>query len=174
MQGVGRHCADPDGAPARVLQNGLHVAALHGPDQRGGVGGAGGQETAAGAEAAAVDAVAVALQRREGQLGEVAGVVNPDGFVGGARGEQAAGEGAPVDVVQVVVQRANQGGLVGRSSCRVSRKEKNRGARVYSSLREECMSICQSKLCLSFSEEITKPSVVLCRSASQLNVAVRF
>lgn len=41
---------------------------------------------AAGAEAAAVDAVAMALQRREGQFGEVAGVINPDGFVTGTRG----------------------------------------------------------------------------------------
>lgn len=117
VQRVGRHCADPDGASARVLQNGLDVAALHGPHQRGGVGGAGGQETTAGAEAAAVDAVGVAPQRREGQLGEVAGVVHPDGLVPGARGEQAAGEGAPVDVIQVVVQSANQGRLLGRSSC---------------------------------------------------------
>lgn len=91
-----------------MLQNSLDVAAVHGPHQRGGVGGAGGQEAAAGAEAAAVDAVAMALQRGEGQLREVAGVVKPDGFVTGARGQQAAGEGAPVDVIQVVLQSANQ------------------------------------------------------------------
>lgn len=108
MERVGRHCADPHRASARVLQNSLDVAAVHGPHQRGGVGGAGGQEAAAGAEAAAVDAVAMALQRGEGQLGEVAGVVKPDGFVTGTRGQQAAGEGAPVDVIQVVLQSANQ------------------------------------------------------------------
>lgn len=69
-----------------MLQNSLDVAALHGPHQRGGVGGAGGEETSTGTEAAAVDAVAVARQWGERQLGEVAGVVNPDGFVSGTRG----------------------------------------------------------------------------------------
>lgn len=43
-----------------MLHDGLDLPADHGPHHHGGVGGAGGEELAAGAEAAAVDAVAVA------------------------------------------------------------------------------------------------------------------
>jgi len=86
-----------------MLQDGLQLAGVGGPNHRGCVRGAGGQELSAGAEAAAVDAVSVSRQRREGQLGEVAGVVYPEGFVPGARGKQFAGEGTRVDVISVVL-----------------------------------------------------------------------
>lgn len=85
---VRRQGADPDGAATRVLQDRLDVARHRGPDHRGGVRGAGGQELPAGAEAAAVDAVTVTRQRREGQLGEVPGSVDPDRFVPGAGGQE--------------------------------------------------------------------------------------
>lgn len=108
MERVGRERADPHGAAAGVLQDGLDLTRLHGPDQRGGVGGAGGQELTTGRETAAVDAIAMAQQGRERQLGEVLCVVYAQGFVSGTRGQQAPGEGAPVHVVPVVLQRADQ------------------------------------------------------------------
>lgn len=86
MEGVRRQRTDPDGAATGMLHDGLDVARGRGPNHRGGVRGAGDEELPAGAEAAAVDAVAVSRQRRERQLGEVPGVVDTEGFVPGARG----------------------------------------------------------------------------------------
>lgn len=108
VSGVEGQRADPDRAATGMLQHGLDVARHHGPDQRGGVGGTRGQELAAGAEAAAVDAVAVTRQRRERRLGEVPRVVHPEGFVARARGQQFAREGAAVDVIPMVLQPAQQ------------------------------------------------------------------
>lgn len=86
-----------------MLHDGLDLTCHHGPDHRGRIGWARGEELSARAEAAAVDAVAMSRQRRKGQLREVAGVVYPQGFVPGARGEQFGREGAPVDIVSMVL-----------------------------------------------------------------------
>lgn len=88
VEGVRRQSTDPDGAATGMLQDGLDVARDRGPNHRGGVRGAGDEELPTGAEAAAVDAVAVSRQRRVRQLGEVPGVVDSEGFVPGARGQQ--------------------------------------------------------------------------------------
>lgn len=85
-----------------MFQDSLDVTRDHGPDHRGCVCGAGGEELPAGAEATAVDAVAVSRQRRERQLREVLSVIYPDGFVTGAGGQQFGGEGTPVDIVLMV------------------------------------------------------------------------
>ncbi len=86
-----------------MLQDGLDLTRVHGPDHRGCVGRTWGEELSAGAEAAAVDAVAVSWQRREGQLREVTGAVYPESFVPRTRGQQFAREGTPVDIISMVL-----------------------------------------------------------------------
>lgn len=86
VQRVRRERADPHRTAARMLQDGLDLTRYHGPDQRGCVGRTWGEELSAGAEAAAVDAVAMSRQRWERQLGEITGVVHPESFVPGACG----------------------------------------------------------------------------------------
>lgn len=103
VSGVGRERTDPDRAATWMLQDGLDLAADRGPDHRGGVRRARGEELSTGAEAATVDAVAVSRQRWEGHLGEVTRVVDPESFVPRTRGQQFAWEGAPVDVIPMVL-----------------------------------------------------------------------
>ena len=107
MSGVGGEGAHPDGAPSGMLQHRLDLSGGHRPHHRGGVRGAGGQELTAGAEATAVDAVAVARQGRVGQLGEVlGGGVHPQGLIPGAGGQVGGGQRAPVHVVSMALQGA--------------------------------------------------------------------
>ena len=84
---VRRERKDPHRAATGMLHDGLDLSCDRGPDNRGGVGGAGAEELSTGAEAAAVDAVAMSRQRGERQLGEVTGAVDPDGFVPRTRGQ---------------------------------------------------------------------------------------
>lgn len=86
-----------------MLQDGLDLSGVHRPHHGGGIGGAGGQVLTAGAEAAAVDPVAVSGQRGEGQLAEVSGGVNADAFVRGAGGQQRAGESTAVHIVSMTL-----------------------------------------------------------------------
>lgn len=99
---IGRQRTDPNRAAVGMFQDGLDAPRDHGPHQRGRICGAGDEELAAWAEATAVDAVAMSLQRRERQLGEVFSIVYPEGFVPGAGSQQFGGEGTPVDVVLMV------------------------------------------------------------------------
>ena len=59
---------DPHRTATGMFQDGLDLPRVHGPDQRGGISRARGEELSAGAETAAVDAVAMSCQWREGQL----------------------------------------------------------------------------------------------------------
>lgn len=86
VRGVGGEGAHPHRTAARMLQDGLDLPGVHRPHHRRGIGGAGGQVLSAGAEAAAVDSVAVSGQRGEGQLAEVSTGVNTDALVRGAGG----------------------------------------------------------------------------------------
>ena len=107
MRGVGGEGARPDGAAPGVLQHCLDLPGGHRPHHRGGVRGAGGQELSAGAEAAAVDAVAVARQGGVGQLGEAPrGAVHPQRLIPGADAQVRGGQRAPVDVVPMALQGA--------------------------------------------------------------------
>ncbi len=91
-----------------MLQDGLDLSGVHRPHHGGGIGGAGGQVLTAGAEAAAVHPVAVSGQRGEGQLAEVSCGVNADALIGGAGGQQSAGERAAVHIVSMTLQGADQ------------------------------------------------------------------
>lgn len=78
------------------------------PHDGGAVRGAAEQVAAAGAEAAAVDAVTVARQRGKGELREVGRVVNAEGFVPGAGRQERRREGAAADLVCVVPESVEQ------------------------------------------------------------------
>lgn len=86
-----------------MLQDGLDLSGVHRPHHGGGIGGAGGQVLTAGAEAAAVDPVAVPGQRGEGQLAEVSAGVNTHAFVRGAGGQQRAGESTAVHIISMTL-----------------------------------------------------------------------
>jgi len=86
-----------------MLQDGLDLSGVHRPHHGGGIGGTGSQVLTAGAEAAAVDPVAVAGQRGEGQLAEVSAGVNTHAFVRGASGQQRAGESTAVHIISMTL-----------------------------------------------------------------------
>jgi len=86
-----------------MLQDGLDLSGVHRPHHGGGIGGTGSQVLTAGAEAAAVDPVAVAGQRGEGQLAEVSAGVNTHAFVRGAGGQQRAGESTAIHIISMTL-----------------------------------------------------------------------
>lgn len=88
-----------------MLQRGQQLARVRAPQQREAVRGAAEQVPAAGAEAAAVNPVAVRRQRGERQLREAGGgAVDAEALVSGARRQQGRGERAAPDLVRVVPQ----------------------------------------------------------------------
>lgn len=101
--------AHPHRTPARMLENRLDLTAGHRPHHRGGIGGAGGQVLTAGAKAAAVNPVAMTRERRERELWEVPGGVDPDRFICWAGGQERGGECAAVHVIKVALNSADQG-----------------------------------------------------------------
>lgn len=107
-RGVGWEGAHPDRTPARMLEHGLDLTAAHRPHHRGGIRGAGRQVLAAGAETAAVDPVTVARERRERELGEVSGGVDPDGFIGRAGGQERGGKCAAIHIIAMTLYGADQ------------------------------------------------------------------
>lgn len=90
-----------------MLQHRGDITCLGAPRDGGPVCGAAEQVPPAGAEAAAVNPVAVTRERREGKLGEVCCGVNPKSFVNGAGRQEGGGEGAAADLVGVVPESAN-------------------------------------------------------------------
>lgn len=105
--GVRRQCADSERAALRVLQRRQQLAGVRPPQPDGAVRGAAEQEAAAGAEAAAVDPVAVARQRRVRKLGEVRRVVNAKRFISRAGHQEGLRQGAAADLVRVMSKSAN-------------------------------------------------------------------
>lgn len=105
---VRRQRARAQRAARGVTQHRRGLARVRPPHDGGAVRGAAEQVAAAGAEAAAVNPVAVARERRAGELREVRGVVHAQGFVAGAGREQRAGEGAAADLVRVAAEGAKR------------------------------------------------------------------
>ena len=91
-----------------MQQHRLRVPRVRAPHHHGTVRGAAGEEAAAGAEAAAVNAVAVARQGREGELREVGRVVDAQRFIDGAGRQEGGREGAAAELVRVVPEGADQ------------------------------------------------------------------
>lgn len=85
-----------------MLQGSQKLTCVRAPHQDVPVRGAAEQVAAAGAEAAAVNPVAVTRERREGELREVGRVVNTEGFITGAGDQQRRREGAAADLVGVM------------------------------------------------------------------------
>lgn len=81
MHGVWRERAYSYRASAGVFQNSLYFAAVHQPDHRGSICGAGSQVLPAGTEGTTVHHVAMARKRREGELAEVSGGINTNGLI---------------------------------------------------------------------------------------------
>lgn len=85
-----------------MLQHRGLLTCLRAPHDSRSVCGAAEQVAATGAEAAAVNSVAMTRQRREGKLRKVCGVINAQGFIDGAGGQQRRREGAAAHLVCVV------------------------------------------------------------------------
>lgn len=105
--GVGCQRAHSERTAARVLQRRGRLTCLRAPHDGGPICGAAEQVPATRAEAAAVNPVAVARQRREGKLREVSGVINSQSLVTGGGRQERWREGTAADLVRVVSKSAN-------------------------------------------------------------------
>lgn len=90
-----------------MLQRRGHLTCLRPPGDDGSVRGAAEQVAATGAEAAAVNPVAVTRQRGERKLREVGRAVDTKGLITGGGGQEGGREGAAAHLVCVVPESDN-------------------------------------------------------------------
>lgn len=90
-----------------MLQRRGHHTCLRSPDDGGSVRGAAEQVAAAGAEAAAVNPVAVTREWGERKLREVRRAVDAEGLITGGGGQEGGREGAAAHLVCVVPESDN-------------------------------------------------------------------
>lgn len=90
-----------------MLQRCCRLTCVRAPHHGGSIRGAAEQKAATGAEATAVNAVAMARQRRIRKFREVSCAINTESFIPGAGRQEGWGEGTAADLVCVVSKGAN-------------------------------------------------------------------
>lgn len=89
-----------------MLERSLHLTCFDAPHDDRAVCGAAEQEAAAGAEAAAVDPVAVTPERRKGKLREVGRGINTERFITGGGRQEGWREGTAGDLICMMSESA--------------------------------------------------------------------